>query len=94
VLLGNTKGTHSVFTHFHGFDVMFHVSTYLPYNPLDEKKVGALWSRGMIADDLLHMQLQRSRVIGNDITMIIFQEGDTRYEPTTMTGGVSRTTLD
>jgi len=32
-------------------------------------------------------------MIGNDITMIVFQEGDTVYQPTTMTGGVSHVFL-
>jgi hypothetical protein len=35
----NTKGSESIFTKFHGFDLMFHISTYLPFDPKDERKV-------------------------------------------------------
>lgn len=28
-----------MFTHFHGYDIMYHVSTYLPFAAHDDKKV-------------------------------------------------------
>jgi len=35
----NTKGTHSIYTHFKEFELMYHVSTYLPFHPFDELKL-------------------------------------------------------
>lgn len=35
----DTTGTHSVHTTHQGFEVMFHVSTMLPYFPKDEQQV-------------------------------------------------------
>jgi Rap/ran-GAP protein len=34
-----TTGTHSVYTEWSGFEVMFHVSTLLPYNPRDTQQI-------------------------------------------------------
>jgi len=59
----NTRGTQSYYIQWEGFEIMYHVSTLLPFNSWDENK------------------LQRSRVIGNDITNIIFLEGETSYQP-------------
>jgi len=69
------KVKNQFFTKFHNFEIMFHISTLLPYQRHDEFK------------------LARSRVIGNDITMIIFQEGNTTYIPETMTGDVNHVFL-
>eukprot|EP00026_Physarum_polycephalum_P001848 Phypoly_transcript_01851.p1 GENE.Phypoly_transcript_01851~~Phypoly_transcript_01851.p1 ORF type:complete len:876 (+),score=128.73 Phypoly_transcript_01851:473-3100(+) len=63
----NTTGTHSVFTKFMELSIMFHVSTFLPYNPLDEQ------------------QVERKRHLGNDIVMIVFQEGDQPFSPDAIT---------
>lgn len=38
-VLHNTKGTHSYFTTFSKFDIMFHVSTLLPFIASDPLKV-------------------------------------------------------
>jgi len=35
----DTTGTHSVFTSFTGLDVMFHVSTLIPFTPNDEQQI-------------------------------------------------------
>eukprot|EP01097_Dermamoeba_algensis_P006921 TRINITY_DN4323_c0_g1_i1.p1 TRINITY_DN4323_c0_g1~~TRINITY_DN4323_c0_g1_i1.p1 ORF type:complete len:514 (+),score=109.33 TRINITY_DN4323_c0_g1_i1:171-1712(+) len=35
----NTTGIHSIFTSHFGYDIMFHVSTYLPYFPNDKQQV-------------------------------------------------------
>ena len=35
-------GLHSVFTHWRGIEIMFHVSTMLPHEPNDPQKVGFL----------------------------------------------------
>eukprot|EP01097_Dermamoeba_algensis_P009284 TRINITY_DN6498_c0_g1_i1.p1 TRINITY_DN6498_c0_g1~~TRINITY_DN6498_c0_g1_i1.p1 ORF type:complete len:599 (-),score=144.85 TRINITY_DN6498_c0_g1_i1:175-1971(-) len=67
----NTKGKTSYYRRWGPYQIMFHVSTLLPYAPEDPQK------------------LQRSRVIGNDVTNIIFMDGGTPYLPTTMTGAVS-----
>jgi len=61
-----STGTHSVFTVWNNNEIMFHVSTLLPFNPLDKQ------------------QLERKRHIGNDIVVIIYQDGDTIYRPTTV----------
>lgn len=39
-LLENRNGTHSIYTEFWGNEVMFHVSTLLPYVPNDEQQLG------------------------------------------------------
>jgi RAP1 GTPase activating protein 1 len=31
-------GSHSLYTNFHDFEVMFHVSTYLPFRPHDPQQ--------------------------------------------------------
>jgi hypothetical protein len=36
---GDSTGTHSVHTRFKDFEIMFHVSTLLPFNPADEQQV-------------------------------------------------------
>jgi len=53
----NTSGTHTVFRRWKGFEMMFHVSTLLPYLPGEQQ------------------QMHRKRRIGNDIGVVIFQEG-------------------
>ena len=73
---GDSKGKYSLFTTFEDINIMYHVSTMLPYDPKDPHK------------------LQRSRVICNDVAMIIFQDGSlTSYIPSTMTGQVSHVFL-
>ncbi len=34
-----TTGTHSIYRIFHNNEIMFHVSTMLPFNPLDKQQV-------------------------------------------------------
>lgn len=84
-------GTHSVYTRWQGYEVMFHVSTLLPLTPGSGPQVhGACRGRAgggdaaPIADGCMPAalgpgarQLERKRHIGNDIVVIIFQEGDT-----------------
>ena len=64
-----------MYTHWRDWDIMFHVSTMLPYDEWDPAKV------------------QRSRVIGNDVVNIIFQEGDTSFPANCMPGAVTCTLL-
>jgi len=54
----NLTGPHSLFTTFHDFAVMFHVSTYLPIGEDEEQ------------------QLARKRHLGNDVVVLLFQEGN------------------
>jgi len=63
---GGSTGTHTIFRRYNNNDILFHVSTMLPFNPKDKQ------------------QLERKRHIGNDIVIIIFQEGETVYKPTTI----------
>ncbi|XP_049848279.1 rapA guanosine triphosphatase-activating protein 1-like isoform X2 [Schistocerca gregaria] len=64
----DTTGTHSYFTAFQNFDIMFHVSTELPYS------------------DKNGQQVERKRHIGNDIVIIIYQDGlpDHPFEATSI----------
>lgn len=55
----NTTGTHSYFTDAHGFDIMFHTSTELPFSTVNPQ------------------QVERKRHIGNDVVVIIYQDGPT-----------------
>ncbi|GAM26221.1 hypothetical protein SAMD00019534_093960, partial [Acytostelium subglobosum LB1] len=61
-----TTGTHSIYQRWNNNEIMFHVSTLLPFNVKDKQ------------------QLERKRHIGNDIVVIVFQDGDTVYRPTTI----------
>ncbi len=38
--IGDSTGTHSIRTKHYGYEVMFHVSTYLPYYERDKQQVG------------------------------------------------------
>jgi len=67
----NSRGEYSYYTQWEGFQIMYHVSTLLPFDPQDKEK------------------LQRSRMINNDICMIIYSEGPPAYQADTMTGSVS-----
>eukprot|EP01126_Amoeba_proteus_P050473 TRINITY_DN5965_c0_g1_i3.p1 TRINITY_DN5965_c0_g1~~TRINITY_DN5965_c0_g1_i3.p1 ORF type:complete len:192 (-),score=29.89 TRINITY_DN5965_c0_g1_i3:202-777(-) len=59
---GDSTGVTSLYTTHESFEIMFHVSTMLPYTPDDQQ------------------QLSRKRHLGNDIVVIIFQEGG-NHEP-------------
>lgn len=60
---GNTTGTHSVFTRHKGHEIMFHVSTLLPFMADDPQKI------------------ERKRHLGNDIVVIVYKEGNTKFCP-------------
>uniref|UniRef100_A0A6B2L8L9 Rap-GAP domain-containing protein n=1 Tax=Arcella intermedia TaxID=1963864 RepID=A0A6B2L8L9_9EUKA len=53
----NTTGTMTYVTKFKQFEIIFHVSTYLPYMEQNPQ------------------QLQRKAHIGNDVVVIVFQDG-------------------
>ena len=42
MLPADTTGTHSIFTTVDDFEVMFHVSTLLPFKPRDQQQVRAV----------------------------------------------------
>jgi Rap/ran-GAP len=60
-----STGDTSVYTRHEGFEIMFHVSTMLPFNKADKQ------------------QLERKRHLGNDVVVIVFQEGEpASFSPT------------
>lgn len=64
----NATGSHSIYTQFNEYEIMFHVSTMLPYK------------------EDCPQQLERKRHIGNDVVVIVFQDGlDDNYIPNTIT---------
>eukprot|EP01104_Vermistella_antarctica_P006472 TRINITY_DN1717_c0_g1_i1.p1 TRINITY_DN1717_c0_g1~~TRINITY_DN1717_c0_g1_i1.p1 ORF type:complete len:376 (+),score=90.65 TRINITY_DN1717_c0_g1_i1:187-1314(+) len=65
-ITNGSTGPTSLFHEYNNSEVMFHVSTLLPWNEMDKQ------------------QLERKRHIGNDIVVIVFQDGDTVYRPTTI----------
>ena len=68
LVLDDTTGTHSVYTKWRDMEVMFHVSTLLPFsNSPDDKQ-----------------QIQRKRHLGNDILTLIFMDGKGQWSPTTI----------
>ncbi|KAJ5079210.1 gtpase-activating rap/ran-gap domain-like protein [Anaeramoeba ignava] len=62
------SGKHSFFSKWKNFEIMFHVATLLPTN--DPKKDP--------------QQIDKKRHIGNDVVVIIFLDGDVKYNPETM----------
>jgi len=61
-----TTGHQTIYKRFNNNEIIFHVSTMLPFNPKDKQ------------------QLERKRHIGNDIVVILFQDGNTPYKPSTI----------
>jgi hypothetical protein len=55
----NTTGTHSYAGAYNNFDIMYHVSTCLPFSEVNPQ------------------QVERKRHIGNDVVVIVFQDGPT-----------------
>ena len=51
----------SIYTTYDEYEIMFHVSTFIPYTEDDDQQLG------------------RKRHLGNDIVVIIFQEGVNFY---------------
>jgi len=60
---GSTGNT-SLYARLADYELMFHVSTLLPFHEGD------------------HQRLERKRHLGNDITIIVFIEGDREFDPT------------
>ncbi|XP_071673345.1 GTPase-activating Rap/Ran-GAP domain-like protein 3 isoform X2 [Patagioenas fasciata] len=87
----DTTGTCSIYTVFQGHEIMFHVSTMLPYSRENKQQVGLAPHPHLppLQDPGPQTyygwspgeakQVERKRHIGNDIVTIVFQEGE---EPT------------
>ncbi|KAJ3426070.1 rap gtpase-activating protein [Anaeramoeba flamelloides] len=63
--LENTSGEHSIYTKYEDFEIMFHISTWLPFNPKDPE------------------QVLRKKHLGNDLVVVVFVDGDTKFDPKT-----------
>ncbi|KAJ1969670.1 hypothetical protein IWQ62_000478 [Dispira parvispora] len=61
-----TSGTHSLYTSYCGYEIMFHVAPFLPWRDNDPQQLG------------------RKVRIGNDHLVIVYQEGDLLYDPTSL----------
>lgn len=77
----DSTGTHSLYTTYQDYEIMFHVSTMLPYTPNNRQQVqpprrALPPPRGLrvLTGPPCRPQLLRKRHIGNDIVTIIFQE--------------------
>jgi hypothetical protein len=91
----DSTGTRSVFTRFHSVEIMFHVSTLLPFFPKDAQQVPP---SSLSPFPLLPFfsqngsQVERKRHLGNDIVVIIFVDGKTPFSPKTITSEFNRKT--
>jgi ankyrin repeat protein len=70
--MNDYNGTHSIYTHWVDFEIMFHVSTYMPL--------------ALVEDEPSQQILSRKRFIGNDLTCVVFLEGDGVFVPPTISG--------
>ncbi|XP_062368427.1 LOW QUALITY PROTEIN: signal-induced proliferation-associated 1-like protein 3 [Cinclus cinclus] len=73
----DSTGTHSLYTTYQDYEIMFHVSTMLPYTPNNRQQVRPeipALPRDSDHGDWGISRLLRKRHIGNDIVTIIFQE--------------------
>jgi len=66
--LDESTGSHSVYREWRNFQVMFHVSTLMPFSHSTEDR----------------QQIQRKRHIGNDIVTLVFIDGYGQYDPRTI----------
>ncbi|ELK07210.1 GTPase-activating Rap/Ran-GAP domain-like protein 3 [Pteropus alecto] len=72
----DTTGIRSVYTVYQGHEIMFHVSTMLPYSKENKQQVRV--NTQTFEPDVIcaYVQVERKRHIGNDIVTIVFQEGE------------------
>ncbi|XP_077202399.1 signal-induced proliferation-associated 1-like protein 2 isoform X4 [Paroedura picta] len=78
----DSTGTHSLYTTYKDYEIMFHVSTMLPYMPSNRQQ--EITTPCLVTDQDIPLvlepagdpntQLLRKRHIGNDIVTIVFQE--------------------
>ena len=70
-------GTHALYTTLKNeYEVIFHVSTWLPYVESDPQKVNKVKRR-----DFDWKKIERKRHIGNDTVVVIFKEGTEAFDP-------------
>ncbi len=82
---GDTTGTHSVFAEYQAHEIMFHVSTMLPFTPSNRQQVRTAIYRSSHLNVRDLFQLSRKRHIGNDMVTIVFQEpGALPFSPITV----------
>jgi RAP1 GTPase activating protein 1 len=62
----DSTGEHSIYVDYQRYNMMFHVSTLLPYYPQDIQ------------------QVERKRHIGNDVVVIVWNEGRGYFDPNMM----------
>mmetsp|Transcript_6232 Transcript_6232/g.18926 ORF Transcript_6232/g.18926 Transcript_6232/m.18926 type:complete len:1045 (+) Transcript_6232:208-3342(+) len=62
----DSTGEHSIYADYQRYNIMFHVSTMLPYYPQDLQ------------------QVERKRHIGNDVVVIVWNEGRGYFDPNMM----------
>lgn len=75
----DSTGIESVFVEYDNKEIMFHVSTLLPYSEADTQKVFIfilffLWFYLFILK-----KIERKRHLGNDIVVIIYMDGKTKF---------------
>jgi RAP1 GTPase activating protein 1 len=63
----DATGAWAYHTHFEGMEILYHVSTLLPYTENNRQ------------------QVERKRHIGNDVVVLIFQDGPTPFNPACVT---------
>ncbi|XP_048342087.1 signal-induced proliferation-associated 1-like protein 2 isoform X5 [Sphaerodactylus townsendi] len=78
----DSTGTHSLYTTYKDYEIMFHVSTMLPYMPSNRQQ--EITTPCLVTDQDIPLVLEptgdpntkllRKRHIGNDIVTIVFQE--------------------
>ncbi|XP_075375749.1 GTPase-activating Rap/Ran-GAP domain-like protein 3 isoform X6 [Mycteria americana] len=68
----DTTGTCSIYTVFQGHEIMFHVSTMLPYSRENKQQFRSI----VLPFSHRIVKVERKRHIGNDIVTIVFQEGE------------------
>ena len=82
----DASGKYSIYTEFEGKEIMFHVSTLLPYSKVERVQVCISNSSYVSRFHVRYSfwKVERKRHIGNDVIVIIFKEGKKPYIPTTI----------
>lgn len=86
---GGTTGEEGLYIRWNNNEIMYHVSTMLPFNPKDKQQVLCRRLPGRLCTVAHRVgcwrpQLERKRHIGNDIVILVWQDGETVYRPTTI----------
>ncbi len=89
LILANSTGKESVYTVFAGHEIMFHVSTLLPYSKENEQQVIIALIEYLITliiclinyINYYLVQIERKRHVGNDIVNIVFESSNDPLHP-------------